>query len=268
MYYPSFSLWILLALPGLILGLWAQYKVKSAFSKYSKIKNSRGMTGAEAARAMLDHYGLYNVRIEETKGTLSDHYDPRNKVLRLSPDVGRSPSIAAVGVAAHEAGHALQDAKNYGPLKFRSAIVPAVQFGSWLGPILFMGGFLLQAFLGQFGFGLAVDRTDFIRHHRRVHHRHFASRVRRQQAGQERTGRHEHPRAAGDGGRRQDPECSCAHLCCRRRRRHRPGSVLRFPPLWTTSLIGLNRICHSDRAKRRGISLVRKVNSSSRWSLE
>ena len=77
-------------------------------------------------------------------------------MLRLSPDVGRSPSIAAVGVAAHEAGHALQDAKNYYPLKLRSAIVPAVQFGSWLGPILFMGGFLLQAFLGQFGFGLAV----------------------------------------------------------------------------------------------------------------
>ena len=156
MYYPSFMLWLLLALPGLLLGLWAQYKVKSAFSKYSKIKNSRGMTGAEAARAMLDHYGLYDIRIEETKGALSDHYDPRNKVLRLSPDVGRSPSIAAVGVAAHEAGHALQDAKNYGPLKLRSAIVPAVQFGSWLGPLLFMGGFLLQTFVGRFGFNIAL----------------------------------------------------------------------------------------------------------------
>lgn len=156
MYYPSFSLWLLLALPGLLLGLWAQYKVKSAFSKYSKIKNSRGMTGAQAARAMLDHYGLFDVRIEETKGMLSDHYDPREKVLRLSPDVGRSPSIAAVGVAAHEAGHALQDAKNYAPLKLRSAIVPAVQFGSWLGPLLFMGGFLLQTFLGRFGFNIAL----------------------------------------------------------------------------------------------------------------
>jgi len=156
MYFPSFSLWLLLALPGLILGLWAQYKVKSAFNKYSKVKNSRGMTGAQAARAMLDYYGLYNIRIEETKGTLSDHYDPRGKVLRLSPDVGRSPSIAAVGVAAHEAGHALQDAKNYGPLKIRSAILPAVQFGSWLGPILFMGGFLLQTFIGRFGFNLAL----------------------------------------------------------------------------------------------------------------
>ena len=156
MYYPSFMLWLLLALPGLLLGLWAQYKVKSAFSKYSKIKNSRGLTGAQAARAMLDHYGLYDIRIEETKGALSDHYDPSNKVLRLSPDVGRSPSIAAVGVAAHEAGHALQDAKNYGPLKLRSAIVPAVQFGSWLGPLLFMGGFLLQAFVGRFGFNIAL----------------------------------------------------------------------------------------------------------------
>ncbi len=156
MYYPSFMLWLLLALPGLLLGLWAQYKVKSAFGKYSKIKNSRGMTGAQAARAMLDHYGLYDIRIEETKGRLSDHYDPSNKVLRLSPDVGRSPSIAAVGVAAHEAGHALQDAKNYGPLKLRSAIVPAVQFGSWLGPLLFMGGFLLQTFVGRFGFNIAL----------------------------------------------------------------------------------------------------------------
>jgi len=156
MYYPSFMLWLLLALPGLLLGLWAQYKVKSAFGKYSKIKNSRGMTGAQTARAMLDHYGLYDIRIEETKGRLSDHYDPSNKVLRLSPDVGRSPSIAAVGVAAHEAGHALQDAKNYGPLKLRSAIVPAVQFGSWLGPLLFMGGFLLQTFVGRFGFNIAL----------------------------------------------------------------------------------------------------------------
>ncbi|NOZ70755.1 MAG: zinc metallopeptidase [Chloroflexi bacterium] len=150
-------LWFVFAIPGLILGLWAQMKVKSAFSKYSRVGTSRGITGAEAARAILDHYGLYDVRIEETKGFLSDHYDPRKRVLRLSPDVGRSPSIAAVGVAAHEAGHALQHAKGYAPLMLRTSLVPAVQFGSWLGPLIFMAGFLLQAFTGSaFGFQIAL----------------------------------------------------------------------------------------------------------------
>ncbi len=148
-------IWLIIALPGLILGLWAQMRVRSAFSKYSKVKNNRGITGAETARAILDHYGLYDVRVEETKGFLSDHYDPREKVLRLSQDVSRSPSIASVGIAAHESGHALQHAKGYAPLKLRTAIVPAVQFGSWLGPIIFFAGFLLQAFIG-FGFNLAL----------------------------------------------------------------------------------------------------------------
>jgi len=156
MYFGSFTLWILLALPGLLLGLWAQMKVKSAFKKYSKVRNSRGLTGAQAARLILDHYGLRHVGIEETKGMLSDHYDPRAKVLRLSPDVGRSDSIAAVGVAAHESGHALQDADGYAPLKLRSAIVPAVQFGSWLGPLIIMAGFLLMALTGASDFGYAI----------------------------------------------------------------------------------------------------------------
>ena len=156
MFYGSFTLWLLLALPGLLLGLWAQMKVKRAFSKYSKVRNSRGLTGAQAARLILDHYGLRHVNIEETKGMLSDHYDPRAKVLRLSPDVGRSPSIAAVGVAAHEAGHALQDADGYAPLKLRSAIVPAVQFGSWLGPMIIMGGFLLMALTGATDLGYTL----------------------------------------------------------------------------------------------------------------
>ncbi|NOX61119.1 MAG: zinc metallopeptidase [Chloroflexi bacterium] len=154
MFYIS-PLWLILALPGLLLGLYAQMRVKSAFSKYSQVRNSRGLTGAQAARVILDHYGLYDVRIEETQGMLSDHYDPRSKTLRLSPDVGRSPTIAAVGVAAHESGHALQHAKNYAPLQLRSALVPAVQFGSWLGPMLFMAGFFLQAFSG-FGFQVAL----------------------------------------------------------------------------------------------------------------
>ncbi len=148
-------LWLILAIPGLILGLWAQVRVRSAFGVYGKVANSRGFTGAQAARAMLDYYGLQDVRIEEVNGFLSDHYDPRSRTLRLSPDVGRSPSIAAVGVAAHEAGHALQHAKNYAPLSLRSALVPATQFGSFLGPLLFMGGFLLQA-ISSFGYNLAV----------------------------------------------------------------------------------------------------------------
>ena len=94
MYFPSFSLWLLLAIPGLLLGLYAQYRVKSAFNKYSKIKNSRNMTGAQAARAMLDHYGLYDIRIEESKGTLSDHYDPRIKCCACLPmSVDLPPSL-------------------------------------------------------------------------------------------------------------------------------------------------------------------------------
>ena len=162
MFYGSLSLWLLLALPGLLLGLWAQMKVKRAFSKYSKIRNSRGLTGAQAARLILDHYGLRHVSIEESKGMLSDHYDPRAKVLRLSSEVGRSPTIAAVGVAAHEAGHALQDADNYAPLKLRTTIVPAVQFGSWLGPIIIMGGFFLMALTGATDLGYTLAWVGLI----------------------------------------------------------------------------------------------------------
>lgn len=147
-------IWLILAIPGLILGLWAQLRVRSAFGAYGKVGNARGYSGAQAARAMLDYYGLQDVRIEEVNGFLSDHYDPRSRTLRLSPDVGRSQSIAAVGVAAHEAGHALQHAKGYAPLKLRSTLVPATQFGSFLGPILFMGGFLLQA-ITSFGYNIA-----------------------------------------------------------------------------------------------------------------
>ena len=156
MFFGSFTLWILLALPGLLLGLWAQLKVKSAFGKYSQVRNARGLTGAQVARLILDHYGLRHVSIEETQGMLTDHYDPRAKVLRLSPDVGRAPTIAAVGVAAHEAGHALQDADGYAPLKLRSAIVPAVQFGSWLGPMIIMGGFFLMALTGATDLGYTL----------------------------------------------------------------------------------------------------------------
>ena len=142
--FGGYGLYILFSLPALLLGFWAQMKVKGAFNKYSKIRSYIGLTGAEIARRMLNASGLSNVEVEETRGFLSDHYDPRAKKLRLSPDVYRSNSIAAAGIAAHEAGHAIQDQNDYVPLKFRSAMVPSVQFGSWLGPIIFIGGLLLQ----------------------------------------------------------------------------------------------------------------------------
>lgn len=150
-FFGGYGLYILISLPALLLGLWAQMRVKSAFKKYSKVASARGITGAQAARRILDANGLYEVQVEQVNGFLSDHYDPRSKVLRLSPDVYRSPSLASVGVAAHEAGHALQDQKHYAPLVWRSAMVPTVQLGSWLGPIIFMAGFFLIGSLGQMG---------------------------------------------------------------------------------------------------------------------
>ena len=137
-------LYLLFMVPAFILSLVAQGLVKSSFSKYSKVGNRRGITGAEAARRILDSAGLSDVRIEPAQGRgLSDHYDPRTKVLRLSPDVYGKASLASVGVAAHEAGHALQDSQGYTPLKLRSALVPAAQLGSKLAwPLLFLGMFL------------------------------------------------------------------------------------------------------------------------------
>ena len=153
-------LYLILALPGLLLALWAQARVKGTFNKYSKVRTVRSATGAEVARYLLDQQGLHDVRVEETQGFLSDHYDPRTRVLRLSPDVYRQPSVAAAGVAAHEMGHAMQHSGGYAPLQIRSAIVPAVQFGSSLAPILFIVGFLLNftplAWLGVILFGTAV----------------------------------------------------------------------------------------------------------------
>lgn len=150
-------MYFVFALPALLLGLYAQFKVKSAFSKYSKVRNAAGITGAQAARRILDANGLTHVDVERTQGVLSDHYDPRSKTLRLSPAVYEGPTLAAVGVAAHEAGHALQDKTGYAALKLRSAMVPAVQFGSWLGPIIFIVGLLMSfttlAWLGLILFG-------------------------------------------------------------------------------------------------------------------
>ena len=150
-------LFLAFMIPTMILGFIAQSMVKSRFNKYSKVQTLRGLTGAQAAREILDSNGLYEVRIEEAGGgQLSDHYDPRGRVLRLSHDVARRPSVAAVGVAAHEAGHALQHANGYFPLQVRSAMVPAVQFGSTLAPWIIMGGILLQAAIGLTQLGAII----------------------------------------------------------------------------------------------------------------
>ncbi len=146
--FGNYGIYILFSLPALLLGLWAQMKVKSAFAKYSKVRSYIGLTGADVARRMLDQHQLQAVKIEEVKGFLSDHYDPRSRVLRLSPEVYRSNSIAATGVAAHEAGHAVQHKDGYLPLQLRNIMVPTVQLGSWLGPIIFMIGLLLSSSFG------------------------------------------------------------------------------------------------------------------------
>lgn len=147
-YGGGYFSYLLFSLPALLLGFWAQAKVKSAFKKYSQQRTYANFTGAQVARYFLDSNGLNNVHIEQTSGMLSDHYDPQKKVLRLSPDVYNTPSIAAAGVAAHEAGHALQDAEGYRPLNFRTKIVPTVEFGSWLGPIIFIIGLFMSGNTG------------------------------------------------------------------------------------------------------------------------
>ena len=131
---------IIILIPALIFSLIAQLMVKGAFSKSSGVRNSRGYTGADAARAILDRNGLSYIRIEHINGELTDHYDPGANVIRLSDSVYNNDSVAAVGVAAHEAGHAVQYAEGYGPIKVRSAIIPITQFGSNLStPLVILG---------------------------------------------------------------------------------------------------------------------------------
>jgi Zn-dependent membrane protease YugP len=141
--------YLLFALPALVLAFYAQYKVKSAYDKYSRKPNRRGLSGYEAARVLLRSAGLDHINVDEVSGRLSDHYDPSKNVLSLSQGVARSRSVAALGIVAHEVGHAMQDATNYGPLRVRSGLVPAVSIGSWLGPIIFFVGFLLSAYTGS-----------------------------------------------------------------------------------------------------------------------
>jgi len=132
-------------IPGLILSMWASFRVKSAFNKYSKVRSMRGMTGAEAAEEMLRRSGISGVRILRSRGMLSDHYNPLNRTLNLSEPVYDSNSIAAVGVATHEAGHALQHARNYAPLWVRSALVPTAKIGSSIGYLVMLGGLFLSS---------------------------------------------------------------------------------------------------------------------------
>ena len=133
----------LIVLPAMLFAMWAQFKVKSTFSRYSNVMGRYGYTGADAARRLLDSNGLQSVAIKPVAGELSDHYDPRNKTLFLSNEVYSSRSAAAIGVACHEAGHALQDAKAYGPLKLRMSIIPVCNIGSRLAMPLFLIGLLM-----------------------------------------------------------------------------------------------------------------------------
>jgi uncharacterized protein len=149
-------LW-LLVLPGLVLGVYAQSRVKFNIAKYSQVKTQDGITGAQVARRLLRSQGLQRVPVEATLGMLSDHYDPRSKSLRLSQAVYFAPTIAAAGIAAHEAGHALQDAEHYLPMEARTYIVPIVQLASQTAPWLFIAGTMLQlptvAWIGIILFG-------------------------------------------------------------------------------------------------------------------
>ena len=132
--------YFIIVMPFVLLSLWAQIKVKSTFSKYSQVYNQRNMTGADAARRILDMNGLQHIPVERISGELTDHFDPKANVIRLSDSVYGSNSVAAVGVAAHEAGHAVQHAENYGPILVRNSIVPVVNIGAKLSlPLLFLG---------------------------------------------------------------------------------------------------------------------------------
>ncbi len=155
--------YIVLVMPAVIFSLITSVMVNSTFRKYSKTRSSRGITGAEAARRVLDANGLYSVKVERIGGNLTDHYDPRSNTIRLSDSVYNSPSAAAIGVAAHEAGHAVQHAKGYIPIKIRAAIIPLTNFASRLAiPLILLGllfeasGMLSLAYLGVACFAMSA----------------------------------------------------------------------------------------------------------------
>ena len=145
----GYLLWVMI--PGLILSGGASLLVQAAFNRYSKVGSRRGYTGAQAAQVLLDRAGIHDVQVVRTSGHLSDHYDPKNKRLALSDQVYNSSSLAAVGVACHEAGHAIQDAKNYAPLRFRSALVPVAGIGSTLGFYVMAFGLFIHPIVAGIG---------------------------------------------------------------------------------------------------------------------
>lgn len=154
--------YIILVLPALVFSIYAQFKVQYAFNRYRRVANARGMTGADVARQILDMNGLHDVSVENIRGNLNDHYDPRTRKIRLSDTVYASQSIAAIGVAAHETGHALQHSTRYAPLMLRNALVPVASFGSGLGPWLAIIGFMLGwASLVQLGILLFAAAVAF-----------------------------------------------------------------------------------------------------------
>ncbi len=145
MYYGwYFDPTMLLILPALLLAMWAQFRVQSTFRKYSDVPSAQGWTAAEMAADLLARNGLGDVRIERVRGSLTDHYDPRTNTLRLSDTVYGSTSLAALGVAAHECGHAMQEAEGYKPLRIREKIVPVAQIGSWAAMPLFVLGLVMS----------------------------------------------------------------------------------------------------------------------------
>ena len=152
--------YILFMAPAFILMVVVQWYVKSAYNRWSKVPTSSRLTGAQAVQRLIQRGGLYDIRVEGIAGNMTDHYDPRNKVLRLSQGVYQSSSVAALAIAAHELGHAMQDKEDYFPLRFRAALVPAVNIGSYLGWILiFIGlllGFTQLSWLGLAIFGLGA----------------------------------------------------------------------------------------------------------------
>ena len=153
-FYKDYIYWILL-IPVLILSVYAQIKVSSSFNKYSGVRNRRGVTGAQAAYAVLRAHGVHDVAIRPCSGKLTDHYDPRDNALYLSEPVYNAATVAAVGVAAHEAGHAVQYAMGYGPVRLRTAIIPVTQFGSKFAFVALMLGLVLYS-QPMFGLGIIL----------------------------------------------------------------------------------------------------------------
>lgn len=137
--------YLLYMIPGLLLSLFAQFKVKAAYSKWSQVRNYHNLSGMDTAEQLKPRVGLENVKLTRTKGTLTDHYDPRNDTLALSQGVADQPSVAAMAITAHEMGHAMQDKTSYGPMRLRGAIVPVVSFGSNIGIFLVMIGVMLPS---------------------------------------------------------------------------------------------------------------------------